>query len=786
MGPKKFYKKKTSFKSANYSTSIGNTSYLVIVESPSKCQKIEGYLGSQYKCIASKGHIRELVGLKSIATRSNFDPTFTIIKEKASHVKWMKEIIVQYPKQSVFIASDDDREGEGIGWHICMCFGLPIENTKRILFHEITQKALLEAVRNPTTLNMDLVKAQHARQVLDMVVGFKISPHLWKHVRGGRDNALSAGRCQTPALRLVFDREQEIAKNPVEMKYKITGTFTAQNIDFGLSKEMEEEGVVKTFLEMSKTFPHELEMKAMKKSVKQPPRPFHTSHLLQTASNVLHMSPKRTMQVAQILYQNGLITYMRTENNKYAPPFLETMKSYILETYDAAHLGNLEKVTNRDAKNPHEAIRVTNIQIRGNELSSSEKSLYQLIWRNTLESCMSEALYKVFPLEITAPEVNSVSYSYKHNLELPEFLGWKAVKGDRNDDEALYLYLKTLCGSEGKAQVPYQKITGQLVARNKVGHYSESSLVQKLEDLGIGRPSTFAMLVETIQERDYVKLGNIEGKSVEANTYTLTKTKLQTKKEIKQLGNETNKLSIQPVGILALEFLLQHFGSLFSYDYTKHMEDELDKIAQGNTANPWYELCKSCYKEIGIMSKALGKVEKEAYKIDDLHEISFQQYGPCIKKTENGEIRYLPIKENMEINLERARNGEYSLEELLAFEKEGLGMYNNEPLKLKKGRYGPFLENGSTNYSLKEYKGDISCITLTQAIEFIESISKKTQSDVTPLNENMSIRQGKYGPYIYYKTESMKKPQFFSLKKYDFLEKSNEEIIQWVQEKYLA
>ena len=213
MPPKKFYKKKAiksnSYKT-NASTCIGYTSYLVIVESPSKCQKIESYLGGQYKCIASKGHFREIVGLKQIALKSNFEPTFTLVKEKMSHVSLMKDIIKQYPKNAIYLATDDDREGEGIAWHICQVFDLPIETTKRILFHEITQKAVCDAVQDPTTLNMDIVKAQHARQVLDIVVGFKVSPHLWKHVRGGKDNALSAGRCQTPALRLVYEREKEI------------------------------------------------------------------------------------------------------------------------------------------------------------------------------------------------------------------------------------------------------------------------------------------------------------------------------------------------------------------------------------------------------------------------------------------------------------------------------------------------------------------------------------------------------------------------------------------------
>ena len=258
----------------NESVYIGTTSYLIIVESPSKCAKIEGYLGSKYKCIASKGHIRELVGLKSIAVRSNYKPTFTIIKEKASHISWMKEIIKQYPKESIYVATDDDREGEGIAWHIMMLFNLPLETTKRILFHEITQKAIMDAISKPLIINMDLVKAQHARQILDIIVGFKISPYLWKHVRGGKDNALSAGRCQTPALRLIYDREKEITEHPLEMKYKVTGIFTPQKLMFQLNQESDDKMEIETFLEHSKTFTHMLSLKAEKKKYSTPPATF--------------------------------------------------------------------------------------------------------------------------------------------------------------------------------------------------------------------------------------------------------------------------------------------------------------------------------------------------------------------------------------------------------------------------------------------------------------------------------------------------------------------------------
>lgn len=786
MPPKKFYKKKnyTSYSKPSYSTSIGHTAFLIIVESPSKCQKIEGYLGGQYKCIATKGHFREIVGLKQIAVKSNFEPSFSLVKEKSSHVSWMRDIIKQYPKNAVYLATDDDREGEGIAWHICQVFDLPSETTKRILFHEITQKAILDAVATPSTLNMDLVKAQHARQVLDMVVGFKVSPHLWKHVRGGSDNALSAGRCQTPALRLVYEREKEYRNSVLEMKYKIMGDFTPQKVGFVLNREMETSEMVGDFLKKSVNFDHILCMKEERKSEKQPPRPFHTSHLLQTASNVLGMSPKITMQTAQNLYQNGLITYMRTENAKYAPPFVDSVKEYILGKYGESCLGNLQKITNFDKKNPHEGIRVTNIKTSSIELGPRECKLYTLIWRNTLESCMAAALYQVFPLEISAPSINEDVLVYKKNIELPIFLGWKNVQGEKQDNQPLYLYIKGIC-AKGNAMVPYEKIESELVVHNKVSHYNESSLVKKLEDLGIGRPSTFAMLVETIQDRKYVKLGNIEGKEVECKNFVLEKGKKLVNKLVKKtVGNENNKLYLEPVGQLCIEFLMKYFTDLFEYDYTKHMEEELDKIAQG-TVEEWYDVCSNCYKEIGVMSKVLGKVEKEAYKIDEHHEISFQQYGPCIKKTVGDNVSFLPIKKDLELSLEKAKNGEYSLVDLVAIQQEGLGKYQDKEVLLKQGKFGYYLSYNDENFSLNGYESNPETINLPQAILYIqEKTQEKATSKNIILNEHMSIREGKYGPYVFYKTEKMKKPQFFSLKKCKFHEQTKKETLQWIQDTY--
>ena len=443
MGPK-YYKKKQC--------DVGGAIYLIIVESPSKCTKIESYLGQNYKCIASRGHIRELGSLKNIDMKNDFTPTFTIIKDKVTHVQEMRTIIGQFRKENVIIATDDDREGEAIGWHICDVFHLPIQTTKRILFHEITKPAISKAIENPTTLHMDLVKAQHARQILDILVGFKISPHLWKHIFSSKKNALSAGRCQTPALRLIYDNEKERDSKEDIRKYKVHGYFTSKNLDCVLNHEFVQESDMVTFMEKTTTHQHIMTLGQERSTTKGAPKPFNTSKLLQTASSQLHTSPKQTMQLCQTLYQNGYITYMRTDSTKYAPPFLDTAKEYVVEHYDESYVGDHSLIVNKSKDNPHEAIRVTSLK-RSNIQSdnSRERSMYNLIWRNTLESCMADARYNVLPVSISAPtiviEKKSKKPCYQYNLEIPLFLGWKTVTAkDSGIEEAngMKMYFQTL------------------------------------------------------------------------------------------------------------------------------------------------------------------------------------------------------------------------------------------------------------------------------------------------------------------------------------------------------
>jgi DNA topoisomerase-1 len=479
----KIYNKNNKYKSKTYESkipdSINTAEYLIIVESPSKCKKIEEYLGMNYCCIASKGHIRSIHNLKSIDIKNNFQITFEEITEKKSHIEFMKKIIARFSKNNIILATDDDREGEAIAWHICKVFDLSIDDTKRIIFHEVTKPALLKAVENPIKINMNLVYAQHSRQILDLLVGFKISPVLWKYIYKNKENSLSAGRCQTPALRLVYDNEMERKEELLEKKYKITGEFfqyQKKGILFHLSKEFEKESEVFNFLEKTKDFEHIFKIESPVVITKSPPKPFNTSSLLQTASNILHMSPKETMSLCQQLYQDGHITYIRTDSMKYSGTFIVEATKYITAKYKSEYIGNLSEIENKDTSNPHEAIRVTHIEV---ETISGENTrmlaLYKLIWRNTMESCMSNYKYTVQKANITAP----LDLYYTTEIEIPIFLGWKKVseKTETTNEQmkgtALLFFLETV-----NKKFSYNKIQASVSIRGTEKHYTEASLIK--------------------------------------------------------------------------------------------------------------------------------------------------------------------------------------------------------------------------------------------------------------------------------------------------------------------
>ena len=793
--------------------------FLLIVESPSKCAKIESYLGDSYKCISSKGHIREIDGIKSIDVKDRFQIEYNIISEKKDHIATMKKTVSTYRPECVFLATDDDREGEAIAWHICQVCDLDVLSTKRIVFHEITQPAIVAAVANPGRINLSLVAAQQARQVLDLVVGYKISPLLWRYLGGNKKNALSAGRCQTPALRLVADHDKQYKDAllaGVGQIHKISGTFTNRMLPFQLTRTFSvssETHILSDFFEKTKTHNHYLSVGKPKPSTRSPPKPFNTSRLLQVASNQLRVSPKTTMSLCQTLYQSGLITYMRTDCQKYSEVFLEKSAAFITGEYGAAYLGPKEDIVLSDASMPHEAIRATNLSLKQfTNPDSMLTRLYGLIWRNTIESCMAAARYNLVDVNVSAP----LDLTYKHSIEMPIFLGWRRVEvKDSTESQAtessLVLYLEQI--EKSKLPVSWTLIESKIAMEEKIpSHYTEASLIQKLEDLGIGRPSTFSFIVETIQDRGYVKKTDVAGRKIECVEWKLRHpTSMETINAERIFGEEKNKLVIQPTGLLVAEFLSSHFEECFSYGYTKSLEDELDRLASqpaDNAMSTWHEICRQCFDDISERSKPLAKQTKQTFALADTTEYSlvFNTYGASLKRElEDGTTEYCKVRPDTELDLEKAKRGDYTMSELIWREDDGiLGTYKDAPIHLKKGKFGFYVVWKEKTYSLKGVGKELAdAIKVIAAKENVMSAEDATsmflpvsgtipmdadpvKSAVRSLRTDLSIRKGKFGNYIYHKTSSMHKPAFYPLNpiKEKWQQMADLELIAWIENTY--
>jgi len=830
-------------------TKIKLTTTVVIVESPAKCKKIEEYLGPGYKVIASFGHLRELGSLKNIDITNNFNPTYQIVNDdrKQKHIEFMRKDIGT--ADDVILATDDDREGEAIAWHICMLFDLPINTTKRIIFHEITEQAIQNAMLSPRIIDMNIVYSQQARQILDLLVGFTISPILWKYISKNSEHSLSAGRCQTPALKLVYENQEEINNSPGIKVYNTVGYFTSQNLPFELNKQYDNEDKLLDFLEETVNFEHMYSCSDPRKVIKTPPEPLTTSRIQQMASNELHISPKETMKICQKLYEEGLITYMRTDSKKYSKDFIESTKTFIMKEYldekyihpninklintkdeiveqsDELHdescvKGTIElvKTTNKKTtkksnkktdKNPskkidkdekdekdknlcqeaHEAIRPTNINLKNTDdfidknLEPREKKLYKLIWETSIESCMCSAEYLSITASFTAP----FKSKYQYSSEIMEFPGWKIVKTKSNERNKDYSFLQTI---KHQTSYNYKKITSLMTLKDTKQHYTEARLVQLLEDNGIGRPSTFSTLVDKIQERGYVKKENIEGVKIECVDFELEDDTITEKKIIKEFGNENNKLIIQPLGTIVMNFLDKHFNSLFNYEYTKTMENDLDKILKGE--KEWIMLCKMCFDEMELQLKKLKEDENEKkheIKIDENHSYIIGKFGPVIKcidgktQEEKDNIIFKTIKKD--IDLTKLEKGEYKLEDLLESENEKeskkngilIGKFHSEDLFIKKGKYGIYAHWGENNKSLSCFGNrpienilydDVLKILMKDEV-FKDDKDSKNKSlkykanVIREITNNVSIRNGSYGDYIFFKTSKMKKPVFYKL-----------------------
>lgn len=853
---------------------VTSLNYLLIVESGSKCSKIESYLGDRYKCIACNGHIRTIEGLQSIDVKNDYAVTYVVDKEKKAHVDKMHAIIAEYPKENVIIASDHDREGEAIAWHICEVFNLPVATTRRIVFHEITKPAIIAAVANPATIDMNLVRAQQARQVLDMLVGFRISPVLWKHL--GSSNSLSAGRCQTPALRLVYENELEARKTLATgaVKNRVQASFGGclDTLIFELDKTFSSYTDVEAFLEASKTHKHILTIGAARVATRSSPKPFNTATMLQSASNLFGMGAKDAMSCCQTLYQLGHITYMRTESRKYSPVFTEIAAKYIAETWSKEHVNaDLQTITTdkpssvrpsaiagahesdpegskepdlepsrlvpkgpieSDPEGPsrlvpkgsiesgsseplaHEAIRVTNIHMRdfaviGSNLAQAER-VYKMIWQNTVQSCMSNATFNCLPLSVSSANLDAF---YKHTIETIKFAGFldakdakEKVKGkDAKHPTVGTTYKgkeKDLTGSAASivlqhnvtkgAPIPYNYIETIIGFTAHHSRFTEASLIDKLDELGIGRPSTFSMLTDVIQTRKYVEKTDVPGIKHECREYRLSAAEITHKSVEKMMGAEHKKLVIDPIGITVIEFLLQHFAEFFSYNYTNMMEKRLDLVAAGTEL--WHHVCADCDKEIGKLIRGVNSLEKRTYKIGDDYILFFHKNCMLLRSVQKTDDKctFKSIKRGVKVDMAKLERGEYTYADLAEIDEIVLGLHSaNGPkdvhsanvddvlVTLKPGKYGYYLEFGegddskkiSVDKELKALGKTPETVTLAD-LEHLLKDESSDSSNVRILTPEISVRTSKFGPYVFYKTEGAKgtkgtKPKFYDLKKFE-------------------
>jgi len=697
---------------------------LVIVESPSKCKKIEQYLGSQYKVIASYGHFTKLDDLQQI----NFDD-FTI-KYKIDNqkvVKQMRDNIKQ--ARDVIIATDDDREGEAIGWTICQFCQLDINKTKKITFQEITKSALMSALDNIQYVNMDRVKSQQARQILDIYLGYKISPMLWKYVQ----HKLSAGRCQTPALKLIYDNQQDFDSVNDDTEYKVNASFTSKSILFSLSTNIEKENILQFIEEQKEKSLWSINNTNVKEVNEKPPQILITSSLQQKASNILKMSPKTTMKCAQELYENGLITYMRTDSICYSKDFIGSLKNHIKKSYGANYvMPNIEQLSVNKSKGKaqeaHEGIRVCDLNVSETPLkNASANRLYKFIYKHCIQCGMANAISRDYEYFVNSWSLSSQNkdciFKYKENLIL--FRGWKIME---NDSQRICFrnYLDNLYASGTEFGMNYLEANEKLITSPK--HLGEASLIQQLEKRNIGRPSTFSNIVQNIQDKKYVVKGNIEGKKRNITNYKVNNDKelVVTEKE-ECLNSEKSKLQITPLGKQVCEFCYQHFESIFNYEFTNNMESGLDNIESRETCN------------CDLLRRYISNVEE----LIEETKTNYKKNPDQVKKVCDTSIH--------------------------------CGKINGFVAYIKNGKYGYYLthgKGGKIRVSLNDFKGfniedkigsqeDITEDELPLLIDFLaKGKEAKNKSILVELNAEYSIRESKYGYYIYYKTKKMKQPKF--------------------------
>ncbi len=737
---------------------------LVIVESPAKAKTIQKFLGSDYKVMSSFGHIRDLHKKNfSIDVEDGFKPIYEIPEDKEEQVKKLK---VEADKaDTVWLASDEDREGEAIAWHLFEVLGLSPENTRRIVFHEITEPAILEAIEHPRNIDLNLVDAQQARRVLDRIVGFELSPVLWRKIKPG----LSAGRVQSVAVRLVAEREKEIKAFKSEPYYRIAAQFAnAQGSEFAadLNSHMADHDAAMEFLEACKQAQYKVSAVTVKPLKRAPAPPFTTSTLQQEAARKLGLSVKQTMRLAQRLYEEGLITYMRTDSVNLSNLALNAISKEIKEGVGEEYLKvRRYRTTSKGAQEAHEAIRPTYISNHTITGTPQEKKLYDLIWKRTIASQMADAQLEKTTANIA---IDGRKEYFVAEGEVVKFDGFLKVYFESNDDApATPQDVHTLPALNNGDVVDAVAINAIQRYTQQPNRYTEASLVRRLEELGIGRPSTYAPIISTIQERQYVEKGEDKGRKREYEIITLKGGKITTGKKSELFGVEKGKLIPTDVGMVVNDFLVKYFPSIMDYNFTAKVENEFDEVAQGNVVwnkeianfysdfHPGISKVSALRLEHKVGERLLGNDPKTGLPV----MVKIGRYGPLVQMgsaDNETKPRFASLQKGQSIET-------ITLEEAVKlFElPRDLGEFEGAMVTIGVGHFGPYVKHNGKYASLpKEYSP--TAITLDEAVQVIlaqrEAEAKKVIKTFDEEPE-LKVLNGRYGPYIVYKKQNVKIPK---------------------------
>ena len=739
---------------------------LVIVESPAKAKTIEKFLGEEYKVQSSYGHIRDLKKKNFSIDTDSFAPQYEIPADKQKIVQTLKKLSAE--AETIWLASDEDREGEAISWHLQQVLELDPARTKRIVFHEITKNAILEAIENPRTIDENLVNAQQARRLLDRIVGFKLSPVLWRKVKP----ALSAGRVQSVAVRLIVEREREVMAFQSEASYRVTALFQTEKgeeVKAELSRRFQTKEEAVAFLELCKGATYTIQEVTKKPAKRTPAPPFTTSTLQQEAAHRLGLSVAQTMMIAQRLYESGMITYMRTDSVNLSKLCLAASKAHITETMGKEYAQTRQYHTSsKGAQEAHEAIRPTYMDKTEIQGSVQERRLYELIWKRTIACQMADAQIERTQAVISISGVDDCQFVASG--EVITFDGFLKVYQSQNlsaedeENEAGENLLPAL--TNGQVLAGSEVLATQRFSQ-RPPRYNEASLVKKLEELGIGRPSTYATTITTIQDREYVQKGDKQGETVAYTTIALNGGNItETEKEI-TVGAERGKLLPTDTGIVVNDFLQVSFPEIMDYNFTAEVEKEFDDIAEGKAE--WTQVIRKFYEDFepkveqSMNSRSERRVGERILGTDPKSGepvmVKIGRFGPVaqIGSTDSEEKpRFAQLKKEQSletITLEEAL-------ELFRLPRE-LGEFDDSIVKIGAGKFGPYINIGKTYISIPKETDPLS-ITLEQAVQIILQYRlDEARKHLKTFEEDadLEVMNGRYGPYLSYKQQNYKLPK---------------------------